>query len=731
MTTRTPLDASRISRREFLDAAARGSLVLLLGAHERRIDAAIGLTFAGFAPNQWIAIGQDGTVTLRAHKSEMGQGARTAIPAILAAELGADWPHVRIVHAEPGPDFPDMGTSGSSSVPDSWLLLRRAAAVARTMLIDAAAARWQIPARQCVATESRVVDSVTGRFLTFGALVPDAAQRAIPRDAPLLDGAKLTLLGRRLHRTDAPLIVRGRAEYGIDVRVPGMRFAVLDRPPVAGATIAHTNETAARAVPGVERIVRTPSGIAVVAANSWAAMRGRAALGTQWANADRANATTAAFMSILEQALDRGTVSRREGDVGAALSRAARRLEATYRMPFQAHAAMEPLTCTASVRAGRCEVWVGTQRPNGVQKLAAQLLGIPEDRVTVHVVLMGGAFGRRIATDHAREAIELSQAIGQPVQLVWTREDDLSHDMYQSAQINRITAGLNGAGEIVAWKQQSATYNLSMFGPLDPNANPADDGDPWGGYDNPYVFPAFDVTLATIETPVPTGAWRSVTYPGGVFARESFLDELARATSRDPLELRLALLAKAPNEPARRNAARTAGRLSHVLRLAGERAGWGTPFDRVRSGRRWGRGLACNPYGSGAMVAQVAEVSVGEANDIRVHHVTTAIDVGRVIDRSGLEAQVEGGVAWALSAALKTEVTFANGRAQQTNFDRFPVLRLREMPAQDIVVVESELGPFGAGEPPVPAVYAAVANAVYDATGERVRETPIRLAHAH
>jgi len=346
--------------------------------------------------------------------------------------------------------------------------------------------------------------------------------------------------------------------------------------------------------------------------------------------------------------------------------------------------------------------------------------------VTVHVALMGGAFGRRIAIDHAQETIELSRAIKAPVQVVWTREDDFTHDMYGAAQVNRLSAGLDASGNIVGWRHQVADYHLTMFGVFNPNYDPAADGDPWGGFDNPYAFPALDVTLAVLDPPVPTGAWRSVAYPAAVFARECFLDELAHAAKRDPLALRLALIPSPGIQGTGTRARPNGDRLRNVLQLAATRANWGKPFPTKTDGRRWGRGIACNPYHRGAMVAQTADVSVGADGDIRVHRVVTAIDVGRVIDRSGLEAQVEGGVGWALSA-LKTEVTFANGQAEQTNYNVFPVLRMREMPAQDIIVVDSPLGPFGAGEPPVPAVFAAVGNAVFAATGKRLRQTPLRL----
>jgi len=721
--------SAAIPRREFVERSARAGMLLCFGIRFGAVDvwSTAPTAAPSFAPNQWLSIDEQGVITVRAHKSEMGQGVRTSLPAILIAELAGDWTKLRIVHAEPGPDFPAMGTSGSGSVEDSWIPLRRAAATARMLLSQAAANRWNVSVSECHAQNGEVTHAPTRRVATFGSLVADAARLPVPAKPELRPDRELTLLGDRLRRTDAHDIVRGSAVYGLDVRVPDMRFAVLARPPVAGATPAGFDESAARAVPGVERVIRTASGIAVVASNSWSAIRGREALSVRWSDADRGLASTRDLIGALENALDNGKVSRREGDVGRAMTSSVRTLEATYRMPFQAHAAMEPLSCVVDARPNEAAIWLGTQRPNGVKKLAADILGLPEDRVTVHVTLIGGAFGRRIPTDHAREAIELARAIELPVQVLWTREDDFLHDFYQAPQVHQVLAALGANGEIVAWRQQVAHYHLSMLGRLDPKADPASEGEPWGVFDSPYVFPSYEASLARLESPVQTGAWRSVFYPGGVFARESFIDELAHAMNRDPLALRLELLARTPNQPASRNAQRTSTRLRRVLQQVADRAQWATRRSGPRDGRRWGMGLACNPYFGGAMVAQVAEVSVGASNDIRVHRVITAIDVGRVVDRSGLEAQVQGGVAWALSAALKTQITFANGRAEQTNFDRFPVLRMREMPAQEIVIVENELPPFGAGEPPVPAVYAAVANAVFAATGQRILETPIVL----
>jgi isoquinoline 1-oxidoreductase beta subunit len=403
---------------------------------------------AALAPNPWVSIDDTGRVTIRAHKSEMGQGVRTALPAIVAAELGADWSRVTVLHAEPGPSFADMGTSGSGSVSGSWQQLRRAAATARHLLIAAAAKQWNAGADECEATNGVVRHRATNRQLPFGSLIADAATVPVPTDAALRPDAELSLLRERLKRVDAPAIVRGQATYGIDVRVPNMRVAVIARPPFKSASPRTWNEAAARRIAGVESIVQTPRGIAVVASNTWAAIQGRNALGVQWNGTADATANSAAFTRQLESILGDGKRARAEGDVAAAFSTGGRRFESIYRSPFQAHAAVEPLNCVADVRADRCEIWVGTQRPNGVKAFAMKLLGLRDDQVTVHIMLMGGAFGRRIATDHAEEAIELSRAISAPVQVVWTREDDFAHDMFQAAQVNRLSAVLDASNRI-------------------------------------------------------------------------------------------------------------------------------------------------------------------------------------------------------------------------------------------------------------------------------------------
>ena len=722
------------SRRDFVKWGSLSGTALMLGltGDHRIVSGSVrkGGRAERFAPNQWITIDQTGAVTIVAPNSEMGQGVRTAIPMIIAEELGADWSRVTVVHARPGPRFPNMRTSGSGSVFRAWRSLRPLAAAAREMLIAAAAAAWQVEPASCSARQNAVLHRDSGRRLAFGALVARAAVLPVPAQPALKPAGEYTLLGTRVPRVDGPLLVSGRATFGIDARIPRMRFATVSRSPRFGGKPRRWNEAPARAVPGVSGVVAIPTGVAVIADRTWAAIRGREALNIEWEEtATSEPGDSAAWLRALEAALDGGRKARREGgDVDRALEAASRRLEATYVCPFQAHAAMEPLNCLADVRDGSCELWVGTQAPNQVQEQVAKRLGIPAERVTVHVTLLGGGFGRRLDVDFVLEAVEVSRAIAGPVQVLWTREDDIRNGMYQPAQVNRLTAGLDASGLPVAWRHRVADYHLSMFGEYNPSADPGADGDPWGGYDTPYSFAALDVTSALLRAPVPTAAWRSVSYPAAVFARESFLDEIAHAAGRDPLALRLALLSEPGGSRPQTRAEVNRDRLRRVLQLAADRSGWSGPLAGTREGRRRGRGIACNPYDQETMVAQVAEVSVGAAGDVRVHRVVCAVDCGQVINLSGLEGQFESGVTWALSAALKGEITFERGRTVQSNYHDFPVLRFAESPAIEVHVAPSALPAFGVGEPPVPAVAPAVANAIFAATGKRIRRLPIRAA---
>ncbi len=712
------------TRRDFLKAGAVGTASLLI--HIGPLEAAVrtgSRRSTRFEPNKWLRIGPDGTVTLITARSEMGQGARTALAMILAEELEADWTKIRIEHAIPGPRYPGMRTSGSSSVEDYWKPLRQAGAAARQMLTEAAAKKWGVSPSECRAAASTVTHALSGRRAGYGELAGAASKLAVPTDPPLKDPKDFRLLGTRVRRMEGPAIVTGRAIFGLDARPPGTLVAAVTRSPIPGGHVASFDAAPARAIRGVREVVRISTGIAVVADSTWAAFQGRDALAVSWDEGNNAHDSTEDYWGRLEAAArTTARVTRSEGDFESALGAAARKIEAAYRFSFQAHAPVEPMNCVADVRPGRCTIWVGTQAPNEAQKAAAQLLGIPLEAVTVHVTLLGGGFGRRLDHDYVPEAVELSRAIGKPVQIVWSRRDDMENDRYQPASINQLAAGLDSNGRVVAWSQQMTSFHLTMFGPYAPEKDDTYDGNPQGAYDCPYDVPALRSLFAPAKSPVPTGAWRAVDAPAGVFARESFVDEVAHAAGRDPVALRLELLAGPDHKLG--NFVMERHRLRRIVELAAEKAGWGQDVPPV-AGRRVGRGFACNMYGR-THIAQVADVSVGEAGDVAVHRIVCAADCGQIVNLAGLEAQIDGGILWGLSAALKTEITFQNGRVQQHTFSDFPVARMRDTPSIEIHVARNSESPAGMGEPPVAPAAPAIANAIFAATGRRERKLPIR-----
>lgn len=715
-----------INRREFLGKSATGVVLLIAfgptacrAPSNRRVGEPL-------APSQWLRIEGDGRITVINDKSEMGQGAASAIPMIVAEELGAPLSAITVEHAQPGGNFDDMNTAGSDSVAGRWEPLRVAAASAREMLVAAAAAIWGVPASDCVAADGVVRHTPSSRSAPFGDLVAAASRLSVPEKPALKPASAFTVVGTRVPRLDARAAVTGTKVYGLDVRIPGMLRAVIARSPSPTGKLVSYSGDAAKGIAGVREVLRVPAGIAVVATNTWAALQGRDALQLSWdESAGKKVSSDRLWDQLASGFASLGKVARHEGDPANAIAGAARKFSAEYRYPFQAHAAIEPLNAVAHVRAGGCEIWVGTQNPNKVQNDVAALLSCPKEAVVVHVLPLGGAFGRRISTDFALEAAEVSRAAQAPVQLVWTREDDFAYDMYQSAAIVRMNAGIDASGSIVGWTHAVSDFHLSMFGDFDASGfDPKGEQEPWGGIDTPYAFPAIDVQIARQPAPVRTGAWRSVFYPSSVFARECFLDEIAHATGKDPLELRLSLLQK-PDVVERRGVSfDNRARMRAVLKLAAEKAGWGTtPQDK--NGRRFGRGIACNEYHRRTVVAHVAEVSVGPSGDVVVHRVVCAMDCGRPVNLSGIEAQIEGGVLWGLSTLMGREITFEGGRTQQRTFDAFPVIRMSGTPRIESHIVPSSLPPWGVGEQPVPGVSPAVLNAVFAATGRRIRKIPL------
>ena len=705
---------ANVSRRAFLETAATAGTGLLLGFHlpaePRRSRTP---PTEPFAPNAWLRIGLDDSVTVLVDRSEMGQGVATALPMLIAEELEADWQSVRIEFAPAAkeyfhPMFGAQGTGGSSSVRAAFVPLRRAGATARELLVAAAAAQWGVDRGECHAAKGAVHHAPTGRELRYGALAGRAATFPVPADVPLKPRKDWTILGTPIARLDTVPKVTGKAEFGIDVKVPGMQTAVIARCPVFGGTVAHCDATAALAVPGVRRVVEISSGVAVVADGYWAASQGREALTIQWDEGPRAGVSSATISKLLlERAATPGVSVRRDGDPAGALPTATATLSADYELPFLAHATMEPMNCTADVRADGVEVWVPTQFQTRVQLLGAEIAGVTQDRVQVHTTYLGGGFGRRFETDFTREALETSKTIGAPVKVIWSREDDMQHDFYRPVSFHRLQAGIGPQGLPLAWTHRLVAPSIlgRAFGP-DAIRDGIDHEAIEGAVGFPYAVPNVGVDYVLVDTGIPVGFWRSVNNSMNAFAVESFIDELAHAAGRDPYEYRRDLLVHNP-------------RLQTVLTLAAEQAQWGTPVPA-------GRALGIAAWKSfETYVAEVAEVGVAEDGSVRVSKVTCAVDCGPVVNPAIVEAQMQSAIVYGLSAALWGKITIAGGRVEQQNFPDYPVVRLGDMPAIEVHVVESDDTQGGAGEPGTPPIAPAVCNAIFALTGRRIRTLPI------
>jgi len=712
--------SSTVSRRDFV--ATSGGLVIAFYLPSRSLPTE--LDDATFSPNAWIRIATDGSVTLTVDKSEMGQGSQTGLAMMLAEELEADWSQVRLgpVPENPAAWSRRMSTGGSTAIRTSWEPLRKAGAAAREMLIDAAASTWKVDRASCRAERGAVVHAPSKRRLTYGKLVAQAAQLPVPKDPPLKDPKDFRLLGTRLPRLDTPAKVDGSAVFGIDVKVPSMLVASIERCPVFGGTLKSYDATKAKAVPGVRAVVALePSpwtgttgawaagcaaGVAVVADTYWQAVTGRRALEIQWDEGDAGSLDSdgirAQFVKLAEQS---GVEARKDGDAVAALAGAAKRVEAVYEVPFLHHATMEPMTCTAHVRADGCDVWVPTQNQTRAQEVAAELTGLPKEQVRVHTTFLGGGFGRRLESDFVSEAVRVSKAAGAPVKVIWSREDDVQHGFYRPATYNRFAAALDAAGTPLAWTHRIvAPPILLKFGPLEKGI----DRTLIDGASNlPYAIPNVLVDQVAVDLlPVPRGFWRSVGISQNAFVTECFFDEVAVAAGKDPYELRRQLLGDKP-------------RHLRTLELAAQKAGWGTPLPAGR-----GRGIALAEWAP-TTCAQVAEVSVRPDGSVRVHRVVCAVDCGPTVNVGQIEAQLQGGIVYGLTAALYGEITIDKGRVKQSNFTDYPMLHIEEMPVVEVHVVPSDDKQGGIGEPSVGPVAPAVCNAIFAATGKRIRRLPI------
>lgn len=723
------------SRREFLQSTcAVAGLTLAFRLPEPLEQGAT----PAFEPNAYLRITPDDRVTLWASKLEMGQGVRTLLPMMIAEELDVDWSRVHIEQPWPGGRFAgiELHTSGSGSSSSQFRTLRVAGAAAREMLVAAAARAWSVDASSCQTSRGVVMHTPTGRRQTYGQLATAAAALPVPTSPALKDAATFRLLGRPTKRVDGPAIVTGTAAYGADVRVPGMLFATIEHAPTLSATLGQFDASAALNIPGVAHVVPVTRGIhpgvAVVATDTWAALKGRRALRIDWRPGPFSTFDSDHFLDVLQHAaFDRATYPvRHEGDAAAAMTSSARQIEASYVFPFQAHAALETMNCTADVQADSAEFWVPTQTDVRTLQQAAKVTGLAPERIRVHCQLVGGGFGRRLFADFVAEAAEISKAIGHPVQLLWTRQDDMRHGYFQPATANWFKGGLDASGALVALQHKTQNAALTIYDMhqgrniwTNPLANRQIDPDVWGAYDTPYEIRNLRVDCADATSPVPVGPWRAVEYPSTVFGRESFLDELAHAAGADPIAFRLALLPR--NVKTVGEYAIDRGRLARALEAVRDRSGWTRPLS-TSDGRRRGRGVAANVYHAGSYVAMVAEISVAaDGSDLRVDRITATVDCGIALNPLGVEGQTESGIAWGLSATLLGKIDFKAGAAVQSTYQDFRVLRMNQMPALDIQILDSRAMPGGYGEHPVPPVAPAVANAVFAATGKRIRALPI------
>lgn len=706
------------TRRDFLKVSLLAGSALAVGFH---FDDASAGEAKPLQPNGWVRIDRDGTVTITVGKCEMGQGVRTSLPMILADELEADWSSVRLEQASPSAQFNRLGTGGSFSVQSMWMPLRQAGATAREMLLTAAAAHLSVDRTTLRAERGFVIHDASGRRVPFGELTTAAAALPVPAEVPLKKTSELRIVGTRTLRTDGPAIVTGKARYGLDARVRGMRYATILRPPVLGGTVKSFDATKAKAVKGVSDVVKVTAGVAVVADDTWAALQGRERLVVEFDAGANAEFSSEIHAQRMRAAGDEaGFTTRKDGDAAATV---AQRIEATYEYPFYAHAPVEPMNTLADFRGDSCEIWSPTQAPNAVQERVAAALGIPVESVKVHVTLIGGGFGRRLGWDYAIEAAEVSKAAGGgPVQVMWTRADDMKHGYFQAPSLHRMRGGLDGEGKLVSWshKKVSSPHNARRK----PTAEQLQDpiffrNASWGVYDIPYDIASIETSYVPVDTPVPIGPWRAVYSPGSTFARESFFDELAHAAGADPIQFRLDHLGGADKV--------TAGeltidrrRLRRVLEVLRAKSDWGKQMPKGS-----GRGMACNVYDGDTHVAYTAEVTVKDER-VRVTRVVCVIDCGLIVNPEGIESQVEGGVIWSLSSALKSEITFRNGAAEQSSFADFEVLRIDETPKIEVHLIPSHGEvPYGIGEPTVPPMVPALVNAIFAATGKRVRKLPI------
>ena len=707
------------SRRGFLSATATagGGLILALALPRpggRSSSAAPAGAAAGAAGhpggqlNAWLKIAGDNSITIIVDRSEMGQGVYTALPMLLAEELNINFDAIRIEAAPVGDAYISPGNGGqitgtSNSVQESWDKLRMAGATARTMLVAAAAKRWRVDPGECRA-ENGSITNAQGKILTYGQLADSAAQLPVPKDVKLKPKSAFQIIGKPRARIDTPGKVDGSAEFGLDVKLPGMLYAALAQSPVLGGKVTALDSATAEKMPGVRKVLRSGSGVVVVADHFWQALKARRALNITWDPGANVRLDNAAIHALLKKtaAAGPGLTARTDGDVAAALKSAKLTLSASYYLPLLAHACMEPMNCTADVKANGCDLYVGTQVQQVAQTTAATAARLSPAQVRVHTTLIGGGFGRRLDIDFIPAAVEASKAVGVPVKVIWTREDDMTHDTYRPPAYEEVSGGVDAAGKVIAWKLHITSPSITerMFPPV----KGVDDSVIEAAVNNLYDVPNLAVSYSRQEIGIDVGYMRSVSHAPNCFVIESFMDELAAAAGMNPYDFRMRQLANKPRQ-------------RRVLELAAERAGWG----KAQAGRHQGVALM---EGYTSHLAQVAEISI-VGRELIVHKIVCVVDCGQMVNPRIVESQIESGIVFGLSAARWGNVTIAGGKVQQTNFNNYRVLRNNEMPELDVHLVDSDEAPGGIGEAAVPLVAPALCNAIFAATGKRLRTLPI------
>lgn len=708
-----------MSRRDFLKTGAMlgGGLILgfSLPFHEQTAAAA-ARPGEPFMPNAFIRIGTDDTVTMIVNHSEMGQGVYTSLPMMVAEELECDWKKVRIEPApvDPAynnPAFGAQGTGGSTSVWSEWDRLRKVGASARVMLVNAAAETWKVDPSSCKAEEGFVIHIPTKKKLSYGQLAEKAAMVKPPKDVTLKQPKDFKIIGKPVKRLDTPDKTNGKAIFGIDVKIPGMLTALIARPPVFDGKVKSLNADKARKVPGVKDVVEVDAGVAVVASDFWSANLGRDALEIVWDEGPNSNISTEGMRKqYSDLARTPGTVANKKGDADKALTKAVKQLSAEYEVPYLSHATMETLNCLVDFRGDSCEIWTGTQAQTGDRNAAARILGLKPEQVKLNTTYLGGGFGRRSNphSDFVSEAAQVAKAVKKPVKVIRTREDDIKGGFYRPMWYDRISAGLDEKGNLTAWRHTIVGQSIIAGTPFEARlmGSGIDGTSVQGAADLPYDVPNLLVELHTPKIGVPVLWWRSVGHSHTAFVVESFIDEAAHAAGKDPYEFRRSMLKDHP-------------RHLGVLDLAAKKAGWGKPLPKGRA-----RGIAVHAS-FGSFVAQVAEVSVNSKGKVRVHKVVCAVDCGPFVNPNIIEAQMESGVVFGLTAALYGAITLKDGRVEQSNFHDYRMLRINEMPEVETHIVQSSEKQGGIGEPGVPPIAPAVANAIFAATGKRIRQLPI------